>query len=388
MASFIIGLEAVGPCFSETYMFVVMKLPLPLLAALGCFYLVLAQDSLVLAQSPQAGHMPPPGQRGPWENDVIVYHATRDGVVKRLASFERAGVATINRMKDGRLIAAHQHFPENDAASFDKVALHFSSDEGKTWTPAEVMKLHGLPEGMRFPFDPTLVVLADGRVRMYFTCLRGRQFDEDLPRIHSAISSDGVEYTYEPEVRFSIAGRSVIDCAVVLHQGVYHLFSPDNGEQPKRDERRGQAPQMQSNDGIGYHATSTDGLNFTRVDDVNIGGRRHWLGAALSDGKVMSFYGTGEPGGSQETRPRGGIFIATSADGKAWQLADGPAVMGADPGVVTAKDGGWIMVVTGPPRNGGQGQPPQFKPEDAWLWQWVWEAQMDDQLRRRRSRAE
>jgi|GEM_PF-474272 len=295
-------------------------------------------------------------QNGPWNNDVLVYHAKADGSIEKLAQFDRAGVPTINRMKDGRLIAAHQHFPENDPASFDKVAIHFSSDEGKTWTDAVVMKLNGLPEGMRFPFDPTLVPLPDGRVRMYFTSLRGRQFDEDLPRIHSAISNDGIEYTFEPGVRFSIEGRSVIDCAVALHQGVFHLYSPDNGKQPEPGQRPNNGPQMQPNDGVGYHATSTDGLNFTRLDDVKVEGRRRWLGNAQSDGKVITFFGTGE-----------GLFTATSADGANWQLGGTFRVMGADPGAVATKDSGWILAVTGPPRN----QQTTIASENRWLIEWA-----------------
>lgn len=315
----------------------------------------------------QSPRMPPPGQHGPWENDVIVHHVKRDGQIERLATFERAGVPTLARMPDGRLIAAHQHFPENDPAAFDKVAVHFSSDEGQTWTPAEVIKLNGLPEGMRFPFDPTLVPLPDGRVRMYFTSLKGRQFDEDLPRIHSAISDDGITYTYEPGVRFSIEGRSVIDCAVVLHQGVFHLFSPDNGEQPKREDRRGQGPEMKPNDGVGYHATSADGLNFTRVDDVKIEGRRRWLGNAQSDGSVITFFGTGEGG-----------FVATSEDGSNWRLVSGIQVMGADPGAVEAKDGGWIVAATSPPRR----QQSSVVLEDRWLFEWAMELQQFDALKR------
>ncbi|HRH95205.1 MAG TPA: hypothetical protein PLB55_04690 [Prosthecobacter sp.] len=321
-----------------------------------------------------AAPMPQPGQHGPWENDVIVYHAKADGGIERLAAFERAGVPTLARMKDGRLIAAHQHFPENDPAAFDKVAVHFSSDEGKTWTPPVVMKLNGLPEGMRFPFDPTLVPLPDGRVRMYFTSLQGRQFDEDLQRIHSAISSDGIDYTFEPGERFKIEGRSVIDCAVVLHQGVFHLFSPDNGEQPKRPDRRGQGPMMQPVDGIGYHATSTDGLNFTRVDDVKIEGRRRWLGNTQSDGKVITFFGTGEGG-----------FVAASVEGSNWRLVSGIQVMGADPGAVAAKDGGWILAVTGPPRDDRRGQQPSFRADDAWLVEWLSEMRFDEALQRSQS---
>lgn len=345
-----------------------MKTSLSLMMALGGLGLV------ANAQSP-----PPGQQRGPWQNDVIVYHATAGGEVQRLSTFERAGVPTINRMKDGRLIAAHQHFPENEPASFDKVAIHFSSDEGKTWTPPEVMRLNGLPEGMRFPFDPTLVTLPDGRIRIYFTSLRGRQFDDDLPRIHSAISTDGIKYTFEPGMRFSIEGRTVIDCAVVLHQGVFHLYSPDNGTQPQRSERRGQAPETNPVDGVGYHAISTDGLNFTRVDDVKVEGRRRWLGNAQSDGETITFFGTGEGRTSGPDRPRGGFFMATSTDGVSWQIADNPPIIGADPGAVAAKDGGWIVVVTGPPRDGPGSRSPPGR-DDEWLRRWAAEILTDRAL--------
>ena len=118
---------------------------------------------------------------------MLVVQRSTNGV-RQLAVFPRAGVPTLARMKDGRLIAAHQHFPEDNDADFDKVAVHFSSDEGKSWTAAEVINLTGLPEGMRFPFDPTLVPLPDGRIRLYFTSLKGRRFEENRPAIFSAVS--------------------------------------------------------------------------------------------------------------------------------------------------------------------------------------------------------
>ena len=177
---------------------------------------------------------PPAGTPGPWDNDVVVYRVAATGQSTKLATFPRAGVPTMARLKDGRLIAAHQHFPADSDADFDKVAVHFSSDEGVTWTPPQVVRLTGLPETMRFPFDPTLVPLSDGRVRLYFTSLHGRRFDEDLPAIYSAISTNGIDFTVEPGQRFGIAGRIVIDCAVALHDEVFHLFAPDNGAQPAR----------------------------------------------------------------------------------------------------------------------------------------------------------
>ncbi|MSU48094.1 MAG: hypothetical protein EXS37_03230 [Opitutus sp.] len=294
---------------------------------------------------------PPRGNGGPWNNDVDVWRTRLTGPAEKLATFERAGVPTLARLKDGRLIVAHQHFPENDNASFDKVAVRFSSDEGATWTGARAIRLDGLPEGMRFPFDPTLVPLPDGRVRLYFTSLKGRRFDEDRPAIYSAVSDNGTDYTVEPGMRFGAEGRPVIDCAVVLHQGVFHLFAPDNGTQLRPGERPGDEPvEDRPRVGVGYHATSRDGLAFVRTPDVNVDGRRRWLGNALSDGERITFVGTGEPGRPGPDQPRGSVWMATSTDGAAWRLTDAPVLFGGDPGAVRARDDGWIVVITSEPR--------------------------------------
>ena len=299
-------------------------------------------------------------QRGPWDNDVLVYRTGAGAKAEKVATFPRAGVPTLARLQDGRLAAAHQHFPADSNAEFDKVAVRFSSDEGRSWTVAQVIRLEGLPENMRFPFDPTLVPLPDGRVRLYFTSLKGRQFTEDRPAIHSAVSSNGVDFVFEPGVRFGIEGRPVIDCAVALHRGVFHLFAPDNGagNNPGAAQRE---PGERPREGTGYHATSRDGLNFTRQDDVQLNGARRWLGNAQSDGDVLRFFGTGGPGG---------VWMAASTNGSSWIVdEDFPPVMGADPGAVKLLDGGWLLAVTGPPREGrtqpvpaGQNQRPFLSP--------------------------
>ena len=299
-----------------------------------------------------------PNADGPWNRDVLAYRVSASGAVEKVATFERAGVPTIARMNDGRLIVAHQHFPADDREAFDKVAVHFSSDDGAMWSGPEVIRVEGLPEGMRFPFDPTLVPLPDGRVRLYFTGNMGRGFGPSTPAIHSAISGDGVNYTYEPGARFAVEGRAVIDCAVALHHGVFHLFAPDNGAGQNPGQRpRSEPAADRPREGVGYHATSKDGLNFTRLDDVQIEGRRRWLGNACSDGKEITFIGTGDPGPTADRVRRGGMWFAASVDGNSWQLTDGPAVNGADPGAVRTRDGGWLVVATGESRMRNVGPP-------------------------------
>ena len=76
----------------------------------------------------------------------------------------------------------------------------------------------------------------------------------------------------------------------------------------------------------------------------------------FSDGKYYT-YGTGE----------GGIWTATSADGKAWTLgASISGVAAADPGTARLKDGTLLIVGTGPPRPGTPGaqrRPPTPRPK-------------------------
>lgn len=280
---------------------------------------------------------------GPWDHDVRVVRVGADGRSTPLATFPRAGVVSLARLADGRVLAAHQHFPEDDDAAFDKVAVRTSTDDGATFSAPTVIGVEGLPEGMRFPFDPTLVPLPDGRVRLYFTAapLRSRGGTPSRPAIRSAVSKDGVAWVVEPGVRFAVEGRAVVDCAVVLHRGVFHLWAPESGTgapppggpmPPEADRPR---------PGVGFHATSEDGLVFTRQADVSIAGRGRWLGNATSDGTTITFLGTGEPG----------LWLATSTDGATWSAPTAwPDVGVADPGLVRRRDGTWLVAGTGPSR--------------------------------------
>jgi hypothetical protein len=279
-----------------------------------------------------------------------VYRVTTDGHAAKLATFERAGVPTLARLKDGRLISAFQHFPKDDDRAFDRVAVRFSSDEGLTWTTASPITVEGLEAGLARPFDPTLVPLPDGRVRLYFTSNRSPDFRRSTPAIYSAISTNGIHYVFEPGVRFAIEGRMAIDCAAFLHEDVFHLIVPDNGT--AEDFFGGMQRHEPPRGGTGYHATSTDGLKFTRVEDVKITGNHRWLGNAQSDGKVITFFGSVTHVPGKPSQQRGGIWTATSEDGSTWQSLKILNVEGADPGAVAARGGGWIVVVTGPPRPG------------------------------------
>jgi hypothetical protein len=291
--------------------------------------------------APPGTARPDQDQPGPWDNDVLLYRVAPGVEPVKLAAFERAGVPTLARLQDGRLIAAFQNFPADDDRTFDRVAVRFSSDEGKSWSKAEPIVVAGLEPGLARPFDPTLVPLPDGRVRLYFTSNRNPDFRRSVPAIYSAISSNGLSYAFEPAVRFSIEGRIVIDCAVALRDGVFHLIVPDNGtaeDFPDRPQRRQPPP-----GGSAYHAISRDGLSFERVADVKLASARNrWLGNMQSEGGKLVFFGTGP-----------GPWPVTSQDGVLWQAATTAIrIPGADPGAVRLRDASWLLAVTSPPRPG------------------------------------
>lgn len=307
--------------------------------------------SLVASAQPQ---QPPPerpivppnsrdarGRPGPWDNDVLVYRVPTNGASEKLLTFERAGVPTLARLKDGRLIAAFQHFPDDNERAFDRVAVRFSNDEGKSWTKPEPITVEGLEQGLARPFDPTLVPLPDGRIRLYFTSTRSPDFRRATPAIYSAISTNGINYTFEPGPRFALEGRIVIDCAAALHKGLFHLIVPDNGTPADFIQRpeRGEPPKG----GAGYHLVSTNGLNFSRLADVKLSPIYRWLGNMQSDAGNLVFFGTSDRG----------VWSAISADGNEWQLSSTSLHLpGADPAVAKLRDGAWLIAVTGPPRPG------------------------------------
>jgi hypothetical protein len=304
------------------------------------FLALLAVIQLVVPLHGQAtlGIFPPQGNRGPWNNDVDIIRIDAAGNQTNLGAFTGAGVSTVTRMADGRLIAAFQYFSTSDPQRFDRIATSISSDEGKTWSDPFTVQLDGYEVDLMRPFDPTLVALPDGRLRMYFTSNRSPDFRASVPQIYSAISDDGLRYTFEPGVRFGLEGRIVIDCAVAIHQGVFHMIVPNNGSV----EEMRQSQQGAGNAGAskGYHAVSKDGLAFTRVDDLNLGPQDRWLGNMQSDGSELRFFGTGPSS-----------WPISSSDGIQWSRTEPTLRLpGADPAAVRLRDGSWLVLLTSPPR--------------------------------------
>lgn len=254
--------------------------------------------------------LPGTGRRGPWENDLMIAWS-KDGLhfeTRPEVFVPRAHVPTVTQDATGQIIALFQWFPLEPAESFDRIAASFSSDGGKTWTKPKIINITGIPGKAVRPCDPALVLLPDGKLRLYFTC---DLLDGKGPVCLSALSRDGLRYECEPGVRFSAEG-GVLDPAVVRIGDKWHYYAPG------RHGSKGN-----------YHAVSSDGLEFKRAEDIVLDSFR-MLGSAVEV----------EGGGRFYDGPRS----AFSPDGYRWTIDPGARVPGPDPGITRLEHGRYLMV--------------------------------------------
>ncbi|MDP8245192.1 MAG: exo-alpha-sialidase [Candidatus Hinthialibacter antarcticus] len=268
-------------------------------------------------------------QMSPADLDILLTRVGPDNPAATGPLALRAGVSTIIQLSSGRILAAFQWFPEDQPEAVNKIAVRFSDDGGTGWSPPQVADFIDLPSNITRQFDPTLVALADGRVRMYFTGNpdSSRVLNENTG-IYSAVSTDGIHYVYEEGERFGVDDAPMIDCAVVRTDDEFHLYSPIQGAV-----------------GTAYHATSSDGLAFERQDDLVNELGQNWLGCAVFlDGRVR-FYGTLVKGKGLF----GSMWFADAADGADFGVAQAyeHTGFGSDPGVVHLDNGNTLITSTG-----------------------------------------
>lgn len=176
--------------------------------------------------------------------------------------------------------------------------------------------------------DPTVEFTPDGRIRLYFTSVATSP--DAMPQSYSAISDDGYTFEMESGVRFGVEGSRVLDPTALQIGDTWHYFG---GGQP----------------GINYHATSPDGLNFTRQDDLKINDFLFANGIAVEGG--YRYYGFIQ----QPRSAASAIYSVFTTDGQNWVLEDGVRLaldesnplekIGVkDPGVARLPDGRYLMV--------------------------------------------
>lgn len=261
----------------------------------------------------------------PWRGPLKICRSTDGITFTSVQTFQdSSGVPCIIKLNDGRLICAFQWGRQPvGSLTWDRVAVKFSNDSGATWTDPVPVVVNNLPSNYQRPFDPTLVITDDGRIRMFFSSGQSTMIDSSI-NTYSATSDDGINYTLDPGVRFSMPEGPVIDPAVIRFRNLWHLENPAG------------APAEGA-----YHNISGDGLNYSRVSNINSDASHNWTGNyVVNDTNELRFYGTGASGTT--------IWYSSSPNGGEWSSYVHTNIHGGDPGVVKVSDNNYIMIYTGP----------------------------------------
>lgn len=271
----------------------------------------------------------------PWERPLKMTWSG-DGITFNVPTIfqDSAGVPSVVRWRGDTLVAAFQWFRQPDPSpTWDRVAVKFSYDNGQNWTVPTPIVVNGLPPNYQRPFDPTLVQLGGDSLRIYFSSSAGMPpLLDSTVNTYSAVSTDGINYQFEPGARVDVLDNRVIDPAVIEFGPGWHYLSPAG------------APQ----DGA-YHYVTPDGLDFFPVAMIPSDALHNWTGNYMVNSFTeLRFYGSG----------LNGIWYNASPNGGVWAGYVNTNILGGDPSVVKVATNSYLMVYVGQPYNVGIGERP------------------------------
>ncbi|MBV6477780.1 MAG: hypothetical protein HGGPFJEG_00524 [Ignavibacteria bacterium] len=259
----------------------------------------------------------------PWKRPLKICQSQDGSNFTDISTFQdSAGVPCVIKLQSGQLISAFQWFRQPvGSPTWDKVAVKFSSNDGLTWTDPVPVVMIGFPSNFQRPFDPALALTDSGKIRMYYSSGLSSFLDTSI-NTYSAVSDDGINYTFEGNIRFSLPDRPVIDPAIIKFNGMWHLVNPAT---------------------LGatgaYHNISGNGLDFIRVQDIFSDIQHSWIGNfTIMDSSELRFYGSG-------TR----IWYSYSSNGGMWSGFFNTNIIGGDPAVIRLSSNYFLMIYTGHP---------------------------------------
>ncbi len=263
--------------------------------------------------------------QGPWNNALLIASSS-DGINFNTPSIfqDSSGVPSIIKWKGDTLICVFQWFRlPNPSPTWDKVAVKFSYDNGSSWTDPTPIIVHQLPSGYQRPFDPTLVVINNDSLRLFFSSSRmlPPPGQDSIINSYSAISIDGINYYFEPNPRTDLPDKALIDPAVIYFKGIWHYTAPNNTQNGA------------------FHFTSNDGIHFNQQSNITAPTNYLWTGnLMLEDSNECRFYG----GGS-------GIWYNSTSNFTNWNGYIYTNIQGGDPSVVKISNNSYLMVYVGQP---------------------------------------
>jgi hypothetical protein len=254
-----------------------------------------------------------------WSNDGITFNTP--------TTFQdSAGVPSIIKWKGDTLICAFQWFrAPQGAATWDRVAVKLSYNNGLTWTNPTPIEIVGLPANYQRPFDPTLIKINNDSIRIYYSSSEGLPLQglDSTVNTYSAKSGDGIHYIFENNPRVNEPLNRVIDPAVVFFNNAYHYASPIG------------SPQQGA-----YHYVSPNGINFNKVQDIPSDASHNWTGNYMeNETNELRFYGAGGQG----------IWFNTSPNGGMWDGYTNTNLQGGDPTALKISNNNYLIIFVGAP---------------------------------------
>jgi len=249
----------------------------------------------------------------PWFQDLYITRSD-DGIQFSGGQLfiPHAGVGHLMVTNGGTLIATFQYFSYQHKALFDRIAYVTSDDQGQSWSSVRLVKID-LPMPGPTAVDPTLMQLADGSLRLFFTY---HAHGEAFPQLHTA-TADEIDGVFNWDGKALETEQVVLDPAVVYFDDIWHHYTTSHDEE---------AGGINNN----VHSISKDGLRFEQVDDIPLA--ISFLGDVIPVDGGLRFYGDNA--------------VAFSADGYTWEIEEQNISLGNDPGVVQLADGNFLAIYT------------------------------------------
>ncbi len=266
----------------------------------------------------------------PWESPLKISTST-DGINFSSTTIfqDSSGVPCLIKWKADTLACVFQWFRQPmNSSSWDRVAIKFSYDNGLSWTQPVPIVINGLPNNYQRPFDPALVALNSDSLRIYYSSSDGLPMQglDSTINTYSAVSVDGINYTFEPGPRYDHPTNRVIDPSVIYFNGSWNYLAPIG------------APQ----DGA-YHAIGSDGVVFNPQANYTSDNMHNWTGNFMEENPgELRFYGSGSQ-----------IWYNSSTDGFSWQGYVNTNLIGGDPSILKTGNSNYIAIYVGQPYNTG-----------------------------------
>lgn len=230
-----------------------------------------------------------PTKNAPWKQDLFM----GSGDINTFSgkSFLIHGTATPSAVfRDNSVVVYFNYYPSQDRKKYGSIFWIKSADQGRNWTQPAPIVISGLPPLQTYPISPQVVLLPAGKIKLYFLAKA-----ENAPhnKLYAAISSDGVNFNYDPSTNFEIENESLIAFTVAILDERMHMvaFTKEG-----------------STTNTAYNAISYDTKVFTRLADLTIEDAFYGQSHLVVRGKNLYLIGSSSKG----------LWRTSSSDGNVW----------------------------------------------------------------------